>query len=198
MSNNNKELAARLMAVQACYQISHNAKSVRQVVKESLDHGIHMDIDGEELPMPHGGLFKKILFSLDERLADINEIVEANVNKKNKEIPVSVVKSVSKGKKKEVVSVDIVVPEVPTSDTAIEGDVDQPAPEEVVVLPTEKEIEPLLKSILLCGVTELLSHQDIDAPIIIDDYLNVTHAFYEKQQVSFVNGILDKVASSLR
>ena len=33
--------------------------------------------------------------------------------------------------------------------------------------------EPLLNSILICGAYELMSHQDIDAPILIDDYLKV-------------------------
>ena len=110
------------------------------------------------------------MFSLDERLADINEIVEANINRK--------------------AQIEVIEDKENSIDSE-ETEVDSPPP-------PEKEIDPLLKSILLCGVTELLSHQDIDAPIIIDDYLNVTHAFYEKQQVSFVNGILDKVASTLR
>lgn len=63
---------------------------------------------------------------------------------------------------------------------------------------SEKEVEPLLYSILLCGVYELLQHIKTDAPIIVNDYLNVTHEFYPRSQVSFVNGILDSVAKSLR
>ncbi len=62
----------------------------------------------------------------------------------------------------------------------------------------EKEVEPLLKGILQCGVCEILEHQKIDAPIIIDDYLNITHAFYDQGQVSLVNGLLDKVSKLVR
>jgi len=63
---------------------------------------------------------------------------------------------------------------------------------------SSKDVEPLLHSILLCGVYELLQHVKTDAPIIVNDYLNVTHEFYPKSQVSFVNGILDSAAKSLR
>ncbi|HEY8192256.1 MAG TPA: transcription antitermination factor NusB, partial [Alphaproteobacteria bacterium] len=43
-----------------------------------------------------------------------------------------------------------------------------------------KPSEPLLMAILLCGAFELLANLDIDAPVIVSDYLNVTHAFYEQ------------------
>lgn len=59
-------------------------------------------------------------------------------------------------------------------------------------------LEPLLQSILLCASYELLSHQEIDSPILINDYLNVTHSFYEKGEVSLVNGILDSVSNTIR
>ena len=61
-----------------------------------------------------------------------------------------------------------------------------------------KTLEPLLVAILLCGAWELLTQQDIDSPIIINDYLDVTHAFYEKNEVSLVNGMLDAMSSVLR
>jgi N utilization substance protein B len=61
-----------------------------------------------------------------------------------------------------------------------------------------RKIEPLLHAILICGAYELLVHQKIDAPIIINDYLNVTHSFYEKGEVALVNGILDALAALFR
>ncbi len=60
------------------------------------------------------------------------------------------------------------------------------------------KLDMLLQAILLCGGYELLAHQDIDSPIIINDYLNVTHGFYDKGAVSLVNGMLDALAKSLR
>jgi len=61
-----------------------------------------------------------------------------------------------------------------------------------------KELEPLLRSILMCSIGEILFNPEIDAPLIINDYLNITHDFYEKQQVSLVNAVLDNVAKALR
>jgi N utilization substance protein B len=60
------------------------------------------------------------------------------------------------------------------------------------------ETETLLQAILCCGVYELLAHNDIDAAIIINDYLDVAHGFYESGQVKLINGVLDKAAKALR
>ena len=62
----------------------------------------------------------------------------------------------------------------------------------------DKAIEPLLKSILMCGGYELMAHQDTDAPIIINDYVNITHSFYEKSETSLVNGLLDAMKKVFR
>lgn len=61
-----------------------------------------------------------------------------------------------------------------------------------------RQTEPLLLAILLAGTYELLAHQDTDFPVIINDYLNVTHAFYDKMEAGLVNGILDPIARQLR
>lgn len=60
------------------------------------------------------------------------------------------------------------------------------------------KLEPLLQAIALCAAYELLEHQDIDAPIIINDYLNVTHGFYDKGEASLINGVLNSVANAVR
>ncbi|MCB9983154.1 MAG: transcription antitermination protein NusB [Rhodospirillales bacterium] len=57
----------------------------------------------------------------------------------------------------------------------------------------DRDVEPLLRAILVCGAYELLV-QDIDKAIIINDYLNVAHGFYERSEVALVNGVLDSVA----
>ena len=58
--------------------------------------------------------------------------------------------------------------------------------------------EPLLRAVLLCGAYELMAHHDTDAPIIINDYLDVTHAFYDGGESKLVNGILDRVGRAVR
>lgn len=69
---------------------------------------------------------------------------------------------------------------------------------DVAVITKMKQSEPLLYAILLCGSYELLAHQDVDAPVIIDDYLNVAHAFFERGEVKLINATLDKIARSVR
>ncbi len=146
---NNKELAARFLAVQACYEMFQTGKSLRVSMNEYLDRGLQMD-DGEEgieTTEPSRTLFKKILSSLHERLSDVEDVFQGHMAQKAN---------------------------------------------------ADKETEPLLKAILFCGICEILAHQDIDAPLIMDDYLNVTHGFYEKGQVSLVNGVLDTLSKNLR
>ena len=61
-----------------------------------------------------------------------------------------------------------------------------------------KVVENLLKAILLAASFEILEHGHIDSPVIINDYLNVTHCFYSKGEVSLVNAVLDAISSSIR
>ncbi|MCB9989255.1 MAG: transcription antitermination protein NusB [Rhodospirillales bacterium] len=60
------------------------------------------------------------------------------------------------------------------------------------------DLDSLLMAILLCGGFELMAHHDIDVPVIISDYLHVTHAFYEQGESRLVNAVLDKIGTSLR
>jgi N utilization substance protein B len=60
------------------------------------------------------------------------------------------------------------------------------------------EMEPLLTSIIFSGCYELLMHEEIDAPIIINEYINITHAFYAGNEAKMINGVLDSIAKSLR
>ncbi len=62
----------------------------------------------------------------------------------------------------------------------------------------KSEIETLLESILRAGAFELIAKGDTDAGVIINDYLNVTTAFYEGSEPKIVNAILDKIAKAVR
>lgn len=66
------------------------------------------------------------------------------------------------------------------------------------VLTSPSPIEPLLKAVLLCGAYELLAHHETDVPLIITEYLDVTHAFYDQGESKLVNGILDKIGKNVR
>ncbi len=60
------------------------------------------------------------------------------------------------------------------------------------------EVETLLECILRAGVYELIAAANVDAGIIINDYLNVTVGFYDGSEPKIVNAILDKVAKAVR
>jgi transcription antitermination protein NusB len=55
-----------------------------------------------------------------------------------------------------------------------------------------------LRQILRAGSYELLARSDITAASIISEYLDVAHAFYDRKEKGFVNGVLDAVAKSVR
>ncbi len=59
-------------------------------------------------------------------------------------------------------------------------------------------IEPLLKAILRAGVYELFHHEDVPAGIIVNDYVDVTHGFFDVKEPGLVNAVLDRVAKKIR
>lgn len=61
-----------------------------------------------------------------------------------------------------------------------------------------RQIELLLLNIIELGAYELLSHHDIDAGIIIADYMSVTEAFFDNSEKKLVNAVLDNIKKSVR
>lgn len=62
----------------------------------------------------------------------------------------------------------------------------------------ESKKDLLILSVLYCGAYELMAHHDIDAPIIISDYMHITRSFYEGAQPKLVNAVLDSLKTELR
>ena len=61
-----------------------------------------------------------------------------------------------------------------------------------------ERFEVLLQTIIRAGAYELLERIEIPARVVINEYLEVTHAFFDESEASLVNGILDKLAQKLR
>jgi N utilization substance protein B len=61
-----------------------------------------------------------------------------------------------------------------------------------------KDVGMLLKAILTCASAELLTNPNADAPVIINDYLNVAHGFYDSGETKLINAVLDAVAKEVR
>jgi len=60
------------------------------------------------------------------------------------------------------------------------------------------KLEPLLNAVFLCGAFELMVLQVIDHPVIISDYLHVTHAFFDEKEAKLVNAVLDSIRKTVR
>jgi N utilization substance protein B len=58
-------------------------------------------------------------------------------------------------------------------------------------------IEPVTRAILRAALYELLATSTPSA-VILDEYINLTHGFFDETEVSFVNGILNTIAQKIR
>jgi N utilization substance protein B len=63
---------------------------------------------------------------------------------------------------------------------------------------TVDRLEHILRAILRAGAYELLAHPDVHARIVISEYVDVGRAFFAGKEPGMINGVLDKVARSLR
>jgi N utilization substance protein B len=63
---------------------------------------------------------------------------------------------------------------------------------------TIERLEVILRAILRAGTLELLTMGKIPARVIINEYVNVAKAFFDDNKPSLVNGVLDKIARTLR
>ncbi len=61
-----------------------------------------------------------------------------------------------------------------------------------------ERISPILLSILQCATYELSAHTQLGTPIIIDEYVTLTHEFFGEQEVGFVHAILHTLAKEIR
>ncbi|MEJ2123340.1 MAG: transcription antitermination factor NusB [Alphaproteobacteria bacterium] len=59
-------------------------------------------------------------------------------------------------------------------------------------------IDSILRAILRAATYELSKRQDVPAKVIINEYLEVAHAFFGGDEPAVVNGILDAIARELR
>lgn len=63
---------------------------------------------------------------------------------------------------------------------------------------TFERVEFILRATLRAGVYELQFRADTPARVIITEYVDIAHAFYDGQEPGMVNGMLDRISRSLR
>ena len=142
--------AARLLAVQAIYQMHKNDQNADAVIKELLEHRAGQDYegDGEVMVAPNEDHFTLVVRGVTEHIEQLGDMVAQNRGEKVKE--------------------------------------------------QMKRNEPLLQAIFLCGAFELMVLQAIDYPVIISDYMHVTHAFFDEGEAKLVNALLDSIRKTVR
>ncbi|MBA16787.1 MAG: transcription antitermination factor NusB [Sphingomonas sp.] len=55
-----------------------------------------------------------------------------------------------------------------------------------------------MRQILRAGTYELIARADVPTGAVINEYLDVTDAFYDRREKGFVNGLLDAIAKQAR
>ncbi|WP_102957959.1 transcription antitermination factor NusB [Mangrovicella endophytica] len=59
-------------------------------------------------------------------------------------------------------------------------------------------LDTTLRAILRAGAYEVMSRKDVPVAVIINEYLDVTRAFYEEDEPRLVNGVLDRISRRIR
>lgn len=75
-----RKSAARLLAVQAVYQMHKNEQSSKEVVREYLDHRIGMEIDGDQMVPADEQDFSSIVQGVEEHFDQLQSMVLKNRN----------------------------------------------------------------------------------------------------------------------
>lgn len=61
-----------------------------------------------------------------------------------------------------------------------------------------ERMDPTLINILRCAFIEFKNYSNIPTKVVINEYTNIASSFFNKPEVSFVNGVLDKVSHKYR
>jgi N utilization substance protein B len=61
-----------------------------------------------------------------------------------------------------------------------------------------KRIEAILRAVLRAGAYELDHRRDVPARVVVSEYVDVAHAFVDREEVGMVNAVLDRIARRLR
>jgi N utilization substance protein B len=63
---------------------------------------------------------------------------------------------------------------------------------------TIERLDRPMRAILRAGAYELVARPDVPVGSVISEYVDVAHAFYDKRESGFVNGLLDAIAKEAR
>ena len=61
-----------------------------------------------------------------------------------------------------------------------------------------ERLDKTMLQVLRAGAYELMARPDIATGTVINEYIDVAHAFFDAREAKFVNGVLDAVAKTVR
>lgn len=82
--------------------------------------------------------------------------------------------------------------------TARAGEIDRAIEAKLASGWTLSRLDKPMKAILRAGTYELLARADVPTGAAISEYVDVAHAFYDRKESGFVNGLLDAIAKEVR
>lgn len=138
--------SARLLAVQALYQMEMSGNSAETVVREFEKHRLDEGLDGEEIVKPDRRHFTGLVEGVAREAEDLDDMIAG----------------------------------------ALAED-----------WPLER-LETVLRVILRAGTFELDEWREIPARVVINEYMDIAHAFFSEKEPGLVNGVLNGLARTLR
>jgi transcription antitermination protein NusB len=61
-----------------------------------------------------------------------------------------------------------------------------------------RRIEAILRAVMRAGAYELRHRGDVPARVVVSEYVDIAHAFVEKDETGMVNAVLDQLARRFR
>lgn len=61
-----------------------------------------------------------------------------------------------------------------------------------------KRIDAIVRAILRAGAYELQSRADVPARVVVSEYVDIAHAFVDREETGMVNAVLDQLARHFR
>ena len=142
----NQRGAARLVAVQALYQMELSGTGVLEIVSEYENYRLGQEIDGEQYLKADASWFRSIVAGVVKDQRNLDPVI---------------------------------------ADSLIEG------------WPLSR-LDATIRAILRAGVFEIIERKDVPTAVIVTEYVEIAHAFFDEDEPKLVNAVLDAVARKLR
>jgi transcription antitermination protein NusB len=59
-------------------------------------------------------------------------------------------------------------------------------------------LDSTVRAILRAGTFEILDRKDVPVPVIVTEYVEIAHAFFDEDEPKLVNAVLDRIAKQVR